>query len=147
MKKIVLPNGEISLVEPSHILQISFIGDINERSYKNIWETALKKAVELNCNNFLFDQSRVGKVNFSARVWLALKMIPRIKKELGLDLKVSLIPSKKTRNKADTRFLIKMYEKIGGSKVIFYPDLETVRKEKEKSQLQIFSKGLNQNII
>lgn len=122
MEKIILPHGEIELVQPGNILYISFYGDIPEKEYKNIWETTVSVAVKEKLERFVFDQSEVGKVGFSARGWVIVKMLPRIKKELGTDIKTGVVSSKSIVNKTGLKYLVGMFEKMVGLKIHFFND-------------------------
>jgi len=127
MEKVTLNNGEIELIEPQKILYINFVGDIAEDDYKNIWSTGVDLGVEHKLDKFLFDQSNIGKVSFTARGWVILKMLPRIKKDLGKGINVGIISSKNMINKSGVSYLKSMFEKMAGLKITFYPDIDSAR--------------------
>ena len=129
MEKVTLNNGVIELIEPQKILYINFIGDMPEEDYKNIWSTSVDLSIEHKIENFLFDQSNIGKVGFTARGWVILKILPRIKKELGKDINIGIISSKSMINKSGVSYLTSMFEKMADLKITFYPDVETAKKE------------------
>jgi len=129
MEKITLNNAEIELFMPQKILYTKFIGDINEENYKEIWNKGVDLGVEHKVEKFLLDQSEIGKVSFTARGWVILKMLPRIKNELGKNISIGVISSKNMINKSGVSYLKSMFEKMGGLKITFYPDVETAKKE------------------
>lgn len=124
MEKIVLPNGEVELINDK-ILFVKFEGNISDDDYKEIWETGVEKAVELNIEHFVFDQSKIGQVSFKARGWVILKMLPRIKKELPSGLKIGVVSSKDLVNKSGVKYIVGMFEKMASLNINFFPDLDT----------------------
>ena len=128
MEKIILPNGEVELIN-NKILFVKFEGNISDDDYKEIWETGVEKAVELNIEHFIFDQSKIGQVSFKARGWVILKMLPRIKKELPKGLKIGVVSSKDLVNKSGVKYLVGMFEKMASLDVNFYPDFDTAVNE------------------
>lgn len=125
MEKIILPNGEIELITPQNILYIKFEGNISDEDYKEIWGNGVEKAVELNIEKFVFDQSEIGQVSFKARGWVILKMLPKIKKELGSGLKVGVVSAKDLVNKSGVKYLVGMFKKMAGLNVTFFNDYDT----------------------
>ena len=125
MEKITLTNGEIELIDPHNILYINFQGNIDDDDYKEIWETGVDKAVELDIKKFIFDQSNIGQVSFKARGWVILKMLPRIKKEFDSDLKVGIVSAKDLVNKSGVKYLVGMFKKMAGIDVEFYNDIDS----------------------
>ena len=59
MDKITLPNGEVALINDK-VLYVKFEGNISDDDYKEIWQTGVDKAIELQTNHFVFDQSKIG---------------------------------------------------------------------------------------
>lgn len=121
-------NSEIEVIQPGNILFIKFMGNIEDDDYKDIWEDGVNYAVENDIENFIFDQEEVGKVSFSARGWVIIKMLPRIKKEIGQNIKVGVISSKDLINKSGVKYLVGMFEKMAGVNVNFFPDRESAVK-------------------
>ena len=128
MEKIILPNGEVELINDK-ILFVKFEGNITDDDYKEIWETGVEKAIELNIEHFIFDQSKIGQVSFKARGWVILKMLPRIKKELSKGLKIGVVSSKDLVNKSGVKYLVGMFEKMASLNVNFYADFDTAVNE------------------
>ena len=129
MEKIELPNGVIELISSANILHITFKGNIEDDDYKEIWETGVEKAIELNIERFIFDQMNIGKVSFKARGWVILKMLPIIKKELGKGLKIGILSSKDLVNKSGVKYMVGMFKKMASLDVTFYPDIESAIEE------------------
>jgi len=125
MEKITLSNGVIELITPENILHITFKGNIEDDDYKEIWETGVEKAIELNIERFVFDQMNIGKVSFKARGWVILKMLPTIKKELGKGLKIGVLSSKDLVNKSGVKYMVGMFKKMASLDVTFFTDIET----------------------
>ena len=129
MEKVTLNNTEIELFMPQKIMYTKFIGDINEDNYKEIWNKGVDLGVEHKVEKFLLDQSEIGRVSFTARGWVILKMLPRIKNELGKGLNIGVISSKNMINKSGVNYLISFFENMVSVKITFYPDVETAKKE------------------
>lgn len=129
MEKITLPNGEIELITPGDILFITFKGNIEDDDYKEIWETGVEKAIELNTERFIFDQMNIGKVSFKARGWVILKMLPTIKKELGKGLKIGVLSSKDLVNKSGVKYMVGMFKKMASLDVTFFVDRDSAIEE------------------
>ena len=124
-----MPNGDIELITPGNILYITFKGNIEDDDYKGIWQTGVDKAVELNIERFIFDQTNIGRVSFKARGWVILKMLPTIKKELGKGLKIGVLSSKDLVNKSGVKYMVGMFEKMAGLKVTFFSNFDAAVEE------------------
>lgn len=108
-------NAEIQLIEDKGILVYRFIGDIADEDYFDIWKNVFSLTVEHQVFKFLADQSKIGKVGFSARAKVILKHLPAVKKEIGEDITTAILTSNNMVNKAGVSYMTKAFQKLTSS--------------------------------
>ena len=90
--------------------------------YKAMWNRSLFFSEKFQINRFIIDQRSIGKVSFSARGWVVIKVFPTLKKILPGSVHAAVLKSENLAHKSGMTFLAKAFEKLSGYQVGFFSD-------------------------
>lgn len=99
------------------IIAMRFYGDMPDEDYREIWEKALKIVIEHQVKNYVIDQSKIGTVSFTARAWVLVKVLPQVRKKIGMPLFVGILPSENLVHSTGMEFIAKGFQKLSGMKI------------------------------
>ena len=118
----IIELGEIKVDKKLDIMIARFTGDYSNDDYKNLWFEGLYQAKSNNIKKVFIDQSKVGKVSFIVRSWFIMIMLPLIKKELGNNVALSVLPAEDEDNASRAKYFVKMANAMTPFKIATYPD-------------------------
>ena len=96
----------------SGIIAMRFFGNISDELYKEMWQKSLDTVLEHKIKNYLIDQREIGNVSFTARAWVLVKILPQVRKHVGLPLYGAILPSANLLHSTGMDFLTKGFTKI-----------------------------------
>jgi hypothetical protein len=115
-------NFTLKLDEENRLIVMRFIGDIEDEAYKKYWEDSFVHALRCQVNRVVVDQSEVGNVSFNARGWVAIKMFPKINKQLPSDLAGAIISSSRLTQRSGLQYLTKTFQALTNFRLEFCKD-------------------------
>ncbi|MCC5943560.1 MAG: hypothetical protein JJT94_01390 [Bernardetiaceae bacterium] len=108
MTKILLdkPYASLVYVAEGNYLKLTWKADIDNESYKDLWNFVLNQFIVRQINRLLIDQRELGNISMAARAWFMVKFVPTIRKQVTGTIVLAMIQTKHVGRKAAFAYLI-----------------------------------------
>lgn len=104
------------------IIAMRFFGNMPDDAYREIWEKVLKIVIEHQVKNYIVDQTSIGSVSFTARAWVLVKILPQVRKKIGMPMFVGILSSENLVHNTGMEFIRKGFQKLSGMKIRKFGD-------------------------
>lgn len=99
------------------LLTIKLINDISKDDYKECWEVLLDEVINKKTKNIIIDQRTMGKASIESRAWFVIKWLPRLKKQVNVDLQVAVLPARSIAAKLGIQYLMSAAKSVSNMNI------------------------------
>ncbi len=120
-------NCKIFHVEELNIIIVRVFGIMTDEAYFEIWEKVLVLMVVKNSKHLILNQTLGEPASFPARSKVLRLYVQQYGKKVNHDLKIGILPSLKTKDNANIKYLVEIFRSQTPFKIEFFKTEEAAK--------------------